>query len=125
MSTQRELAANVAEDLTPLGPVQTRGWFGAVALRLDGLQFAFVAGDHLYFRVDEQSRLDYEQAGRRPFEYTTNDGRRVAMRSYYAVPAAVIGNPNRLYQWAQTAHAAAVANAKTKLSSRPARSPDF
>jgi DNA transformation protein len=115
----------VVEDLAPLGPVQTRGWFGAIALRLDGVQFAFVAGDRLYLKVDDVNLPDYEQAGSQPFYYTNSDGEAVAMSSYYAAPAAVLTDPTRLLQWASLAHEAAVAAAQRKRPARTAPSPDW
>ena len=66
----------------------------------DGLFFALIADDVLYFKVGDSNRSDYEAAGMeafRPFADKPN------VMSYYEVPIEVLENKDRLGEWAQKA----------------------
>lgn len=115
---KRELATAFANDLAPIGPVQTRAQFGGVALVLDGVQFGFVEYGRLYLRVDDQSRPEFERAGSEPFQFASKGGRSVVASSFYSTPAEVLADPARLIQWARAAHQVAVAAARQKRPSR-------
>ncbi|MFQ5901401.1 MAG: TfoX/Sxy family protein [Thermodesulfobacteriota bacterium] len=54
--------------LDQLRPVDFRKMFGGVGLYLDGVFFALIANDILYFKVDESNRQDYEAEGMGPFK---------------------------------------------------------
>ncbi len=57
----------VLEQLAAAGSVSPRAMFGGVGLYLDGLFFALIDDDTLYFKADDASRKRYEAAGSRPF----------------------------------------------------------
>jgi DNA transformation protein len=84
--------------------------FGGLGLYSGDVFFGIVAGDVLYFKVDETIRADYEQAGSRPFKPYAD--RPVTMQ-YYSVPAAVVEDAADLAQWARRSIAGA-----TKVKSR-------
>lgn len=102
--------------LLPFGPVHARPMFGGYGLYLDGVMFALIAYDTLYFKVDGGNRGDYEAAGTRPFTY---EGRtRPVEMSYWEIPPNVFDDPLRLAEWAGKAHAAA---RRARNGSRKAR----
>lgn len=91
--------------LLPFGPVQARAMFGGYGLYLDGIMFALIAYDTLYFKVDDGNRGDFIAEGMRPFSYQGR-GRPVEM-SYYEVPPALFDDPGALAEWAERSHRAA------------------
>jgi DNA transformation protein len=91
--------------LSPLGGIVDRPMFGGYALYLDGVIFALVFADTLYFKVDDVNRPDYEKAGMAAFEYQTDSGTQT-LRSYWEVPAKVQDRPAAFRTWAQGAQGA-------------------
>jgi DNA transformation protein len=69
--------------------------------------FALVADDCLYFKVDDADRAEYEELGLAPFGYARKDGRRIAIASFFPVPADALEDPERLGEWSDKALAAA------------------
>ena len=91
----------VLDMLSPLGGVAERRMFGGCGLFRDGVMFAIVADDALYFKTDEANQADFEAAGSAPFVYRRR-GRRIAM-SYHEVPPDVMDDPEVLSAWARKA----------------------
>jgi len=115
MSVTDEYLTYVIDQLYDLGPVTSRRMFGGAGLYCDGVMFAIVDDDMLYFKVDDGNRADYEAAGTDPFTYTTDRG--TSTMSYYEVPIDVLENKEQAARWAQKALAVALEakkNAKTK-----------
>jgi DNA transformation protein len=74
--------------------------FGGAGLYLDGLFFALVADDVLYFKVDDSNRKDFEAADMGPFKPFPD---KPTVMQYYEVPIDVLENRNILREWAQKA----------------------
>ena len=105
MASNRDFADEVVGRLTPLGPVSWRRMFGGFGIYLDGVMFGLIAYDTLYFKIDDQNRPDYEQAGSQPFTY---EGKRKPVEmSYWRVPDDVFGDIEAFAAWGEKAHAAA------------------
>ena len=105
--------------LLPFGPVRARSMFGGFGLYLDGIMFALIAYDTLYFKVDGANRGDFVAAGMSAFSY---EGRhRPIELSYYEVPPALLRDPPSLAEWAARAHEAAK-RAKRKQPAKKKRS---
>ena len=79
--------------------VTHRAMFGGYGVYKDGVIFAIVADDALYFKVDGTNRKDYEAAGSRPFTYIAAKRKRVAL-SYWEVPAEVLDDREKIAEWA-------------------------
>jgi DNA transformation protein len=100
MSVSNEYLTYVVEQLECLGPVQARRMFGGAGLYCDGLFFALVADDVLYFKVDDSNRADYEAAGMEPFKpFPDKQG----VMQYYEVPIDILENRETLREWAEKA----------------------
>ncbi|MHC4511942.1 MAG: TfoX/Sxy family protein [Planctomycetota bacterium] len=97
MSVSDEYLTYVVEQLEGLGPVQSRRMFGGAGLYCDGLFFAIVADDVLYFKVDDSNRADYEAEGMEPFQPFAD---KKAVMQYYEVPIDVLENRETLRDWA-------------------------
>jgi DNA transformation protein len=97
----------VLEQLAAAGRVTPRPMFGGVGLYLEGLFFALIDDDTLYFKADEATRARYERAGSRPFcPYPGEPDRAMG---YWQVPAEVLEDADELAAWAQQAKAVALA----------------
>ena len=81
--------------LLPLGPIRARAMFGGWGLFLDDAMFGLIAGERLYFKVDDETEPRFAAAGAKPFTYLRH-GKRVAM-SYREAPS---GTEARL-AWAE------------------------
>ena len=106
----------VLEQLTAAGRVTTRAMFGGVGLYLDGLFFALIDDDTLYFKTDDSNRARYEEAGSRPFCPSSRPGESMA---YWQVPAEALEDADELAIWAR--EAMGVALAKRAIEARGAR----
>jgi DNA transformation protein len=86
----------VLQHLSVLDGVRSRAMFGGYGLYLGDSFFAVVDDGHVYFRVTDETRGDYEGRGMGPFR---PDGVK-AMRGYYEVPPEVWDDPVLLREWA-------------------------
>ena len=111
----------VLEQLAPAGRVAPRAMFGGIGLYLDGLFFALIDDDTLYFKADAKTCARYEEAGSRRF-CPYPDGPQKAM-GYWQVPAEVLEDADDLAAWAREAVGVALAQARHRRRRRagPAR----
>ncbi len=96
----------VLEQLSGAGRISTRRMFGAVGLYRDGVFFAILSGDVLYFKVGHATRPDYESRGAAQFR-PYRDKPHLSM-SYYEVPADILEDAEECILWVQRAVAAAL-----------------
>lgn len=88
----------VLGQLSDVRGLHARPMFGGIGLYADGVFFGIVAGDALYFKVDDTNRADYERAGSGPFKPYAD---RAMTMAYYSVPAAVVEDSADLVRWAK------------------------
>ena len=115
MSVSADYRDFILEQLAGAGRVTPRAMFGGVGLYLDGLFFALIDDDTLYFKADEASRRRYEAAGSRPF--CPDPSRPEQAMGYWQVPADVLEDSELLVDWAREAQGVAL----SKRSKRGAR----
>jgi len=101
----------LADTLAPMGPVVPRRMFGGYGLFMDGLMFALIAGDHLYFKVDDQTLAAFQQEGLGPFTYQSK-GQPRTLKSYYCSPEYLLDDPDEMVSWGNAAFGAARRAAK-------------
>jgi DNA transformation protein len=111
----------VLEQLAPAGHVSPRAMFGGIGLYLDGLFFALIDDDTLYFKTDDSNRARYEQAGSKPFCPVPD--RPDQSLGYWQVPAEVLEDPDQLAARAREAVAVALARRTRRPARRRASSP--
>ena len=63
MKSTSEYLDYVMEKLSPLGQIKSRAMFGGYGIFHEGVMFALIADDNLYFKVNESNRDDYRKAG--------------------------------------------------------------
>ncbi len=96
--------AFVLEQLRDAGEITPRAMFGGVGLYCNGIFFGIIAGDVLYFKVDDETRAGYESRGMSPFRPYPD---RPATMQYYEVPLAIVESALDLTVWAKDAVRAA------------------
>ena len=89
----------VQDVLSELDGIRARAMFGGWGIYKDGLIFAIIVDDQLYFKVDEANKGRYEKYGSRPFTYESR-GKSVKM-SYWEVPAEVMDDRDEITRWAE------------------------
>lgn len=89
------------ELLAPCGDISFRRMFGGYGLYNDGLIFAIIADDTLFFKVDDETRPQYEAYDAEPFTYE-KQGKEYAL-GYYEVPVDVLESPSLLAAFVDTA----------------------
>ncbi|MBW3552004.1 MAG: TfoX/Sxy family protein [Gemmatimonadetes bacterium] len=82
-----------------------RAMFGGVGVYAEGLFFAIMADDLLYFKVDDETRPAFEARGMGPFLPYDDPAR--PMRGYWQLPGEVLEEPTELEAWVADAVAVA------------------
>jgi DNA transformation protein len=100
----------VLEQLGRVTPVTGKSMFGGVGIYAQGMFFALIAEDRLYFKVDDNTRPDFEQLGMEPFRPFGED----SAMGYYEGPADVVEDATQLAAWMRKAIEVA-AKAKGKM----------
>jgi len=111
-------------ELAVVGRVTARRMFGGAGLYCEGLFFALVAGEGLYFKVDDSNRADYERAGSRPFVPFPDEPDKVM--HYWQVPVDVLEDPDLLRDWGRKALQVALVAShrrRPRTPRRPAKVP--
>lgn len=117
MSVSPSFKAFVLEQLSAVAPVTGKAMFGGVGIYSEGLFFALLDDDRVYFKVDDASRLRYQQVGMGPFDPFKN-GEQV-MNGYFELPGEVLEDEERLPEWMQEALAVASRAAVKKKPRKP------
>ena len=99
MAVSQSYREFVLEQLGRVKPVTGKSMFGGVGIYSQGLFFALIAEDRLYFKVDEATRADFERRGMQPFRPFGED----SAMGYYEVPADVVEDVNQLETWMKKA----------------------
>ena len=76
MVASDSFAEFLREQLAPLGRVTMRRMFGKTGVFCNGLMFAMVTNDALYFRVDDLNREVFKEAEVRPAAQLREAGQR-------------------------------------------------
>ncbi len=116
MAVSQSYREFVLEQLGRVTPVSGKSVFGGVGIYAEGLFFALMAEDRLYFKVDDATRPEFERLGMEPFRPY---GEESAM-GYYEVPGDVVEDPGQLGLWTRKAIAVA-AGAKRAKRKKPSR----
>ena len=82
-----------------------RALFGGVGIYAGGLFFAILADDLVYFKVDDETRPEFEARGSGPF--LPYDDPERPMRGYWQLPGDVLEEPAELGSWVADAIAVA------------------
>ena len=112
------------EQLAPLGRLSLRRMFGKTGVFCDGVMFAVVTENTLYFRVDNQNRETFAEASSFPPLNYAKGGAMIDL-SFWRVPERLFDEPDELIIWARAALAAAhrVAAKRERSAPKPKAKP--
>ncbi len=99
MASNPEFIAFLSDQLASLGHVTTRRMFSGAGIYCDGVIFALILRDVVYFKVDDGNRAAYQAEGSAPFSYEAK-GRQVEIGSYWRVPERLFDDPDDMVEWA-------------------------
>jgi DNA transformation protein len=106
MVASEAFAEFLREQLAPLGRITMRRMFGKSGVFCDGVMFAMVTENTLYFRVDEQNRVTFKEAESSPPLNYEKKGDTIDL-AFWRVPERLLDDPEELITWARAALAAA------------------
>ena len=112
MPVSADYLTYVLDQFAHFTKVTSRRMFGGAGLYADGLFFALLAEDTLYFKVDDSNRDDYVRRGSRAFQPFKDDP--TYSMSYFQLPEEVLEDPDELQRWTRRALAVAVSAAAAK-----------
>jgi DNA transformation protein and related proteins len=115
---QAEFADFVLEQMADLPKIHKRAMFGGYGIYRDGLMFALIAEQGLYFKADDALADEFIALGLGPFIFSSK-GKSVAMK-YYRAPESVFEQAEQMVYWSGKAYACALhaAGQKTPKKSR-------
>ncbi|MFN3627801.1 MAG: TfoX/Sxy family protein [Parvibaculum sp.] len=111
MSVSAEFLEFVTEQMAGFGPVSVRRMFGGAGVFRDGLMFALIADEALYFKADASSESAFKAEGLGPFTYQTRHNPRTVM-SYWRAPERCLDDPDEMADLCRKAYAVALKSAK-------------
>lgn len=103
---RNEFVDYVVELMAGWSAVSARRMFGGFGLYREGVMFALIADDELFFKVDSESVGRFERAGSHPFVYARQE--RAVQLSYWSAPEASLESPAEMMVWCQAAFGAAL-----------------
>lgn len=117
MSVTPSFRSYVLDQLGRVTPnVRARSMFGGVGIYGGDLFFAVIDEDTVYFKVDDQTRPDFEARGMGPFQPMGPDG---GSMQYYRLPEDILEDPEPLSLWVQGALGVALRKRRPKRKPRP------
>ena len=117
MSLDTGLVELAAEMVAPLGTPTMRRMMGGATLYCDGLAYAIVSGDALWFKADAESDAAWDAECAERFTFPRKDGS-VASMNYRRAPDDCYDDPEAFRERAACALAAA---ARAAAAKRPRR----
>lgn len=93
----------VEQDLLGRIPgITSRAMFGGYGIYKNGVIFAIIADDRLYFRVTESNIDDYKHSGSEPIVYQRGNHKKTTM-PYWLLPEEIMEDPEKIPAWVEKA----------------------
>ncbi len=113
MAVTQAAVEGLLEPLRAIRPITSRKMFGGVGVYCDGVFFACIDDDRLYFKADELTLPMFETYGAEQWEIEGQSG---GPMPYWEVPSAILADSEALGGWIDAA--VGVANRKKKPKKR-------
>lgn len=120
MAKRSDFVDHVVDTMRAFGRVESKPMFGGWGLYHDGVFFALVAEEALYFKADAENAPQFDAAGLVPFVYESKVGERIVM-SYRQAPPEALEDPVAMEKWSRLGYAAALRAVRAKVPGRPRR----
>ncbi|MBL8047986.1 MAG: TfoX/Sxy family protein [Chthonomonas sp.] len=114
MPLTKEVFDSTVAVLQGVRPVTWRKMFGGAGFYVDGVFFALLDDDRLFFKVDDHSKGEYEERGMEPWVWDGN-----VSDAYRELPEEIMASDEQLGLWIDEAVQAAIrrkSKTKTKKS---------
>lgn len=85
--------------------ISSRRMFGGYGFYQDGVFFAIMYTDNIYFKVDEKNKPDYEKHNSKPFVYSKKN--KEVTLSFWRLPGDIMEDRKQLEEWVHSSVAAA------------------
>jgi len=92
---------HLQELFAPLGGVSFKRMFSGYGIMKDGMMFALISQDELYFKTDEVLASRFRAEGSRP--WTPRMRGKVMTMPYWLVPERLFDEPDEFANWAREA----------------------
>lgn len=112
MSNDRDFVNYLLELLTPLEGITAKRMFGGYGIFRNGLMFALVSDNTLYFKTDNQTSIRFTDRDLEPFIFQKK-GKEI-YTSYYRAPEEVLDESEEMCAWAEVAYQVALRTVKPK-----------
>jgi DNA transformation protein and related proteins len=112
MSVSAQYLEYVLEQFASFTSVTSRRMFGGVGLYAEGLFFALIGDDTLYFKVDDANRADYLARRSQPFRPFADDP--TYSMNYFQLPEDVLEDTAELREWTRKSLAVAASASAAK-----------
>ena len=109
---QRAFAEFVLEQMADIPGIGKRAMFGGFGIYRDGLMFALIADEQLYFKASDHLADDFTALGLQPLLYESK-GKTVSLK-YYQAPESVFEQSEQMLLWADKAYQCALRAAMAK-----------
>ena len=96
----------VTDQLSEIENITSRRMFGGYGLYRNGLIFAIIADEELYFKSDDISLAQFENLGTKPFTYE-RDGKKYSMK-YWKIPFDILEDKEELEKWCDLSYDVAI-----------------
>lgn len=116
-ANKQAFAQYVVGQMAGFAAVQAKAMFGGFGIYLDGLMFALILDDQLYFKADDHSVALFTDRGLEPFRYETKKGTKSSL-SYYQAPPEVYDDADEMANWARLGYDCAVRQQAKPASKR-------
>jgi DNA transformation protein len=104
---------HLQELFAPVGGVSFKRMFSGYGIMKDGMMFALIASDVLYFRADDAA-VERHKAEGAPQWTPHMRGKTMTTMPYWQVPERLFDEPEEFAEWARAAFAAAKSNKAAK-----------
>ena len=112
MAGKQQFLEMVLDQMSDIGGVSAKAMFGGHGLYQDGVFFAIISRERLYFKADDGTRDAFEARGLARFAYTARG--KVMEASYYEAPPEVFDAPHEMQHWVRLALVAALRARKAR-----------
>ena len=121
MAVSAQFLELITEQMEGFGHVDIKRMFGGAGVFREGLMFALVSEEALYFKVGDGDQGAFEDEGSGPFMYEKN-GRSMAM-GYWRLPERLYDDREEFSDWARRAFQAALSADCSKPKSKRKHTP--
>lgn len=103
---KQAFADHIVEMMSAFAQVEAKPMFGGHGIYRQGLMFALIADERLYFKVDDVSQPHFDAQGLGPFTFEMK-GKQGRLR-YHAAPEEAYDDPGQMATWARLGYESAV-----------------